>query len=38
MRYTDFPGVGKRVSVICMGTDVMGSSRSTDLSHKLLDI
>lgn len=38
MRYVDFPGVNRRVSVICMGTDVMGSSRSTELSHKLLDM
>lgn len=38
MRYAQIPGVGKRASVICMGTDVMGSSRSTELSHKLLDM
>lgn len=38
MRYAQIPGVKKDASVICMGTDVMGSSRSTELSHKLLDM
>ena len=37
MRYSQL-GEFKNVSVICMGTDVMGSRRPVELSHQLLDM